>query len=56
MQVNGKFRDKVSVPADTDKDKAEALALKSEKVKSIISGHTIKKVIYVPGKLINIVI
>ncbi|MDI6717960.1 MAG: leucine--tRNA ligase [Patescibacteria group bacterium] len=56
IQVNGKFRDKISVSMGIEKDTAQKLALKSEKIKNFINNQSIKKTIFVPGKLINIVI
>lgn len=56
IQVNGKLRGKMSVSADDAKDKIEALALADENAQRFIEGKTIKKVIVVPGKLINIVV
>jgi leucyl-tRNA synthetase len=56
VQVNGKLRALIVVPADADKAVVEARALAEEKVKSSIAGKQIVKVIYVPGKLINIVV
>lgn len=55
VQVNGKVRDKIEVEADILEDKAKELAISSEKVKKWIKDKKIKKVIFVPGKLINIV-
>ena len=55
VQVNGKVRDKVSVPSEADKGEVEKLALASEKVQSFIEGNTVRKVIVVPGRLVNIV-
>jgi leucyl-tRNA synthetase len=54
VQVNGKLRDKLVVPADISQQELEKLALASEKVQSFIEGKTIKKVIVVPKKLVNI--
>jgi len=56
VQINGKVRDKIEVEADISEKKAKKLALSREKVKKWIGGKKIKKVIFVPGKLINIVI
>ncbi len=56
IQVNGKVRDKVEVDANTSEEKAKKLTLEREKVKRWIEGKKVKKVIFVPGKLINIVI
>lgn len=56
VQVNGKLRGKISVAADASKDAIEAIALEDEKVMSHIEGKTVRKVIVVPGRLVNIVV
>jgi len=56
IQVNGKVRDKVEVEADISEEKAKELAISREKIKKWIGGKEIKKIIFVPGKLINIVV
>jgi len=56
VQVNGKLRDTIDVPAAASKEDVEKVALESSKVKAHIEGKTIKKVIVIPGKLINIVV
>lgn len=56
FQVNGKIRDKVNVVSDISKDEIEKIALENEKVNNFIGGKPIIKIIYVPGKLVNIVI
>ncbi|WAJ70616.1 leucine--tRNA ligase [Catenovulum adriaticum] len=55
VQVNGKLRAKFSVPADASKEDVEAKAMTDEDVTRFIDGKTVRKVIYVPGKLLNIV-
>jgi len=55
IQINGRVRDKIEAEADIFEEKARDLALAQEKVKKWIGGKEIKKVIFVPGKLINIV-
>jgi len=55
VQVNGKVRDKLTVPADIDQDGAEARALESDGARKFIEGKNVRKVIYVPGRLVNIV-
>ncbi len=55
VQVNGKIREKLTLPADSDAGVCEAAALASEKVQADLSGKTVRKVIVVPGKLVNIV-
>ena len=55
LQVNGKVRDKIMIPNEASKEEVEVLAMESEKVKSFIDGLTVRKVIVVPGRLVNIV-
>jgi len=55
IQVNGKLRDKLTVAIDASKEDLEALALASDKVKAHTDGLTVRKVIVVPGRLVNIV-
>ncbi len=56
VQVNGKVRDKFEAPAGTDKAELERLALAREKTREWISGKSLRKVIVVPDKLVNIVV
>jgi leucyl-tRNA synthetase len=56
IQINGKLRGKVMVPAGIDQAALQAAALADPKIKALLEGKTIKKVIVVPGKLVNIVI
>jgi leucyl-tRNA synthetase len=56
VQVNGKLRDVIKVPANADNATVEAAAKASEKVQQFIAGKTIRKVIVVPKKLVNIVV
>jgi leucyl-tRNA synthetase len=55
VQVNGKLRAKLNVPADISKDDLQALALGNDNVHVFIEGKQVRKVIVVPGKLVNIV-
>jgi leucyl-tRNA synthetase len=55
VQVNGKLRAKLTVAADATKEQVEALGLADEHVQKFTEDKTIRKVIYVPGKLLNIV-
>ena len=55
LQIMGKVRSRITVPVDISKDEAIALAKADEKIAAAIEGKTIKKEIYVPGKLVNIV-
>jgi leucyl-tRNA synthetase len=56
LQVNGKVRDKIVVPKDATKEEVEAATLQSPKIQEWSAGKTIKKVIVVPGKLVNVVV
>jgi leucyl-tRNA synthetase len=56
VQVNGKLRSKIRVPADTDEATLKSLALADERVRSLIDGKQVRKVIVVPKKLVNIVV
>lgn len=55
IQVNGRLRDKLEVPRDISREELEKLALASAKVKIFLDGVTVRKVIVVPGRLVNIV-
>jgi len=55
VQIGGKVRDRLTVPADITEAEAKELALRSERVQRWIAGKTVTGVFYVPGKLINIV-
>ena len=55
LQVNGKVRSHAEVAKDMGKDELEALALADEKVQEFTAGKTVRKVIAIPGKLVNIV-
>jgi leucyl-tRNA synthetase len=56
VQVNGKVRDRLTAPVSVKEDEARKLALEQEKVLPYVKGREVVKVIYVPGKLINIVV
>ena len=56
VQVNGKVRDRLQVPADIDEERAKELALASQRVQSHIDDKQVERIIYVPGKLVNVVV
>ena len=56
VQVNGKLRAKIQVPAEADKESIEQMALQHENVVAHTEGKTIRKVIVVPGRLVNLVV
>ena len=55
VQVNGKLRDRIQIPADMDKSDIERIAMESENVQRHTEGKNVKKVIVIQGKLVNIV-
>ena len=56
VQVNGKLRATVVVPADADGAAIEAAARADERIAAMLEGKTIRKVVVVPGKLVNFVV
>ncbi len=56
VQVNGKVRDKITVPADIAEGEAKELALASERVRGQLNSNAARQVIYVPGRLVNVVV
>ena len=56
VQVNGKLRDRVTVPAGISEEAAKEQALASEKVRPHVEGKQIRKAVYVPGRLVNLVV
>ncbi len=56
VQVNGRVRDRIEVPADIDESTAQQLALASAKVTPYTEGKVVNKAIYVPGRLVNVVV
>jgi len=56
VQVNGKLRDKMTVPADATDEEIKKMALSREKVQQFIAGGEIKNIVVVPKKLVNIVV
>jgi leucyl-tRNA synthetase len=56
VQVNGKVRSRIQVPSGTDEEELKGLALEDERVKAYTDGRSIRKVIVVPDKLVNVVL
>jgi leucyl-tRNA synthetase len=56
VQINGKLRSRITVPADTPEEQVLNHALTDEKIKSLLVGKQIVKKIYVPAKLVNFVV
>ena len=56
VQVNGKVRGQIELPKDADEGMAREIALADEKVAKFVGDKDIKKFIYVPGRIVNIVI
>ncbi|MFW5798773.1 MAG: leucine--tRNA ligase, partial [Planctomycetota bacterium] len=55
IQVNGKVRGRVTLPAGADRDTIERAARENERVQELLEGKTLRKVVVVPGRLVNIV-
>ena len=55
LQVNGKVRGKIEVATDISRENIEKIALADENVQRFVEGNTIRKIIVVPGRLVNIV-
>jgi leucyl-tRNA synthetase len=56
VQINGKVRGTITIPVDADMESAKGIALAQENILSHVSGKTIVKEIYIPGKIFNIVV
>ena len=56
VQVNGKLRDRILVPVGINEEQARAAALQSEAIQKFLAGNPPRKVIVVPGRLVNIVL
>ncbi len=56
VQINGKLRDKITVPASITEADAKQVALEREKIKTYLEGKNIVNIIYVPGRLVNLVV
>ena len=56
VQINGKVKTRVIIPADADEEKVKEIVMAQEKVKSLIEGKEIRRFIYVKGKLVNLVV
>ena len=56
IQINGKRRGEITVPADMSKEDVEKLALASQPVQKALDGGQPKKVIVVPGRIVNVVV
>ncbi len=56
VQVNGRVRDRITVPADISEEEVKALALKSPRVQAQLNGKEVVSIIYVPRRLVNVVV
>jgi leucyl-tRNA synthetase len=56
VQVNGKLRDRIDAPADISEEAAKELALSSSRVRPHLEGKELRKSVYVPGRLVNLVV
>jgi leucyl-tRNA synthetase len=55
IQVNGRLRDRMTIPASYGEEEVKTWALKSERIRKLVEGKEIKRVVLVPRKLVNIV-
>ena len=56
IQVNGKLRSEIEIDKETEEDSVKSMALNDEKIIKHLNGAEVKKIIYVPGKILNLVI
>jgi leucyl-tRNA synthetase len=56
IQINGRLRARLEVASDTSEEDIKQQALATEKIQKFIAGHALQRIIYVPGRLVNIVI
>ena len=56
VQVNGKVRAAIAIPADADEETAKGIALAEPKIKELTDGKTVKKVIFVKGRILNFIV
>ena len=55
IQINGKLRGKIDVPSSASKEEVEKLALAEQNIVRHLEGLTVRKVVVIPGKLVNVV-
>jgi leucyl-tRNA synthetase len=56
VQINGKLRARLEVPADISEEEAKEAALADENVQRHMEGKEVRRLIYVPGRLVNVVV
>ena len=56
VQINGKVKDKMVIPTESNREETEKAAMESAKIRQLIEGKQVMKVIVVPKKLVNIVV
>lgn len=56
VQINGKMKATITLPKDSDQKATEAIAMNDESVKKALDGKTVKKVVVVPGRIVNVVV
>ena len=55
IQLNGKLRSKMDVPANASRESVEQMALADPNISNRLSGLTVRKIVVIPGKLVNVV-
>ena len=56
LQINGKLRGRMNVPADLTRDAAQDYFMQTEEIRKLLDGKSVKKFVFVPGRLVNIVV
>ncbi len=56
VSINGKVRDTILLSKDATQEEALSVAMSSEKIQKWLEGHQIRKIIYVPGRILNLVV
>ena len=56
VQVNGRVRDRIQVPADISEEEAKKLALESRRAQPHLEGKQVRQMIYIPSRLVNVVV
>jgi len=56
VQINGRVRDRIELPSNTPEEEVRRRALATEKIRHVLADKEVRKIVYVPGRLVNIVI
>ena len=56
LQVNGKLRGRMNVPADLTRENAQEYFMQTDEIRKLVGDKTVRKFVFVPGRLVNIVV